>query len=109
MTLIGGFVVGVGGAVGVERDLALTASTILSGTLAFTIAGCLTPVNRFRHLTLVASVAWATSFVNLPLGLATLGTWILAIVGIFVIMAAGGGLSVLLVPPRLSERHPGGS
>ena len=109
LTLLGGFVVGLGGATGVRAQLASGAATLLFGTVAFTIAGCLTPVNRFRHLSLVASVAWATSFVNLLLGFATLSTWILGIVVTFVVMAAGGGLSFLFVPSRSSMPRQSGN
>jgi cation transport ATPase len=97
LTLLAGFVVGLGGPTGERRQLPYGAASFVFGTVAFTIAGCLTPVHRFRHLSVVAAITWATSIVNVLLGLGTIGAWTLSIVFSFALVAAGGSLSFLFV------------
>jgi len=96
LTAMGGFVAGVATG-GPQRDaqrfmLALMVSNLLLGTVAFTIAGCLAPPARWRHLGLVALGAWITSLINLLFGV-TIVQWIGGAVFMAFIMGLGGAVS----------------
>ena len=65
LTFMGGFVAGValGGLPGQAQRLAVAVgvSTWLFGTVGFTIAGCLAPPDRWRHIGFVALGVWIMS------------------------------------------------
>jgi hypothetical protein len=73
--------------------LAVTISNVLLGTVAFTIAGCLAPPGRWRHLGFVALGAWLTSLLNVVLFGVTIPQWIGGAIFMAIIMAVGGGIS----------------
>jgi hypothetical protein len=73
--------------------LALMVSNVLLGTVAFTIAGCLAPPRRWRHLCFVALVAWLTSLINVACFGVSIAQWIGGAIFIAIIMAIGGGIS----------------
>lgn len=103
LTGIGGFVVGFGITVATGSPpkhtqgymLAIATSNFLLGTVAFTIVGCLTSIARWRHLVIVAALAWLTSLVNVAFLGTTMSQWIGSAVFIAVMMGIGGGLSYL--------------
>lgn len=97
LTAIGGFVAGVATG-GPERDaprfmLALMVSGLLLGTVAFTIAGCLAPPARWRHLGFVALGAWLTGLINVAFFGVSIPQWIEGAIFMGIIMGAGGAIS----------------
>ena len=108
-TAIGGFVVGLATAAGGPQHdpqryiLALAASNILLGTLAFTIVGCLAPTPRWRHLAFVALGSWVSSLINVLFFGFSIGQWIFTAFGMAIMMGLGGALSYLFkkdgIPP----------
>lgn len=103
LTAIGGFIVGFAVTVvtgGPPKHtpgytLAIATSNFLLGAVAFTIVGCLTPTARWRHLAIVAVVAWLTSLINVVLWGTRISQWVDGIIFMAVIMGTGGGLSYL--------------
>lgn len=98
LTAMGGFVVGVATG-GPQRDLerfllGAMVSNLVLGTVAFTIAGCLAPPPRWRHLGFVALGTWITSLVNVFFGV-TIVQWIGGAVFTALIMGLGGAMSYL--------------
>ncbi|HZO51982.1 MAG TPA: hypothetical protein VFB63_04665 [Bryobacteraceae bacterium] len=99
LTAIGGFVAGLATA-GTQEDprralLAMVVSNFLLGTVAFTIAGCLAPPNRWRHLAFVALGAWLTSLVNVVFFDVTIVQWATGLIFMSFIMGIGGSLSYI--------------
>ena len=97
LTAMGGFVAGVATG-GPQRDAqrfmaAVMVSNLLLGTVAFTIAGCLAPPGRWRHLAFVALGSWLTSLINVVFFGVTIAQWIGGVVFMAVIMGVGGGIS----------------
>lgn len=74
----------------------LVISNLLLGTVAFTIAGCLAPSPRWRHLGFVALGSWLTSVINVLFFHVTIPQWIGSAFFIGIIMSIGGGISCLL-------------
>ncbi len=97
LTLVGGLIVGVSEVEGSRKVLAIATSNILLGTIAFSIVGCLTPTQRFRHLFVVALGTWLTSVVNVLGGAASVVGWLFSVVAMLITAAVGGGLSFLFV------------
>jgi hypothetical protein len=99
LTALGGFVAGVatGGPQGDAQRfmLAVMVSNILLGTVAFTIAGCLAPPARWRHLALVALGSWLTSVVNVLFFGVSIAQWIGGAIFTALIMGVGGGISYI--------------
>ena len=99
LTYMGGFVVGVATGDGLQVDaqkaeLALVAATILFGTVGFTIAGCLSPPGRWRHLGVVGVVCWLCSgLINVAFNIATVEESIYSGIVIPFLMLVGGSLS----------------
>lgn len=99
LTAMGGFVVGAA-ASGSQRDaqrfmLAIAASNLLFGTVGFTIAGCLSPPGRWKHLSIVAVVAWFCGLINVAFVGVTIPQWIGSIIFIAIMMGVGGALSYI--------------
>jgi hypothetical protein len=99
LTAMGGFVAGVATG-GPQRDaprfmLAVIASNFLLGSVAFTIAGCLAPPGRWRHLGFVALGAWLTSLINVVFFRFTIPQWISGAIFMAIIMGVGGAISYL--------------
>ena len=97
LTAMGGFVAGVATG-GPERDaqrfmLAVAASNLLLGTVGFTIAGCLSPPGRWRHLSVVAVGVWLAGLINVAFVGVTIPQWIGSVIFIAIIMGIGGALS----------------
>lgn len=97
LTAMGGFVAGVATG-GPQRDaqrfmFAVMVSNVLLGTVAFTIAGCLAPPGRWRHLGFVALGAWFTSLINVVFFGVTIPQWIGGAIFMVIVMAIGGGIS----------------
>jgi hypothetical protein len=100
LTAIGGCVAGVATG-GPGRDAqqyvaALAISNILLGTVAFTIAGCLAPPGRWRHLGFVALGTWIGSLINVVFLDFTIWQWLGGAILLVVMMAIGGGISYVL-------------
>ena len=97
LTSIGGFVVGL--AVGTTQSprfmLAVAASNILLGTVAFIIVGCLAGEGRWKHLAVVALLVWLIGVVNLAFGV-TLVQWFFGFIPLAVVMGLGGGIAHLI-------------
>ncbi len=98
LSAIGGFVVGF--ATGPEQDpqryiLALGASNLLLGTIAFTIVGCLAPPKRWHHLGIVAIGAWLIGFINVVFFHVSIFQWMSGAIFIAIMMGIGGGVSYL--------------
>lgn len=96
-SFLGGLVVGVAGTDSQRMVLALGISNVLFGIVAFAIVGCLTPTNRFKHLAIVAAVAWLLSVVNVIVFGVPVGGWLMSLAVTAVVTAIGGGISLLLV------------
>jgi len=97
LTAMGGFVAGLATG-GPPRDaqrfmLAVMVSNFLLGTVAFTIAGCLAPPGRWRHLSFVALGAWVTSLINVVFFGVSIPQWIGGAIFIAIIMSIGGAIS----------------
>ena len=97
LTALGGIVAGIATG-GPTQDtqrfmLAVAAANFLLGTVAFTIAGCLAPAGRWRHLALVAVGAWFTSLVNVVFFGVTIVQWIGGAIFMALIMGIGGAIS----------------
>ena len=76
--------------------MGVAVSNVLLGTVGFTISGCLAPENRWRHLGLVGLGAWLVGLVNVAFFGITLTQWAVGFVFLAVMIATGGGLSLLL-------------
>lgn len=101
LTSLGGFVVGVASSGKASHDTpqsltALAVSNFLFGTVAFTIAGCLTPLKRWRHLRFVAVGAWFASLINVVFFGVTIPQWIGGAIFMAIIMGLGGAISFVL-------------
>jgi len=97
LTAMGGFVAGVATG-GPQRDaqrfmLAIAASNLLLGTVGFTIAGCLAPHGRWRHLCVVAVGVWIAGLINVAFFGVTILQWIGSLIFVAVITGVGGALS----------------
>ena len=97
LTAMGGFVAGIATG-GPQRDaqrfmLTLMVSNLLLGTVAFTIAGCLAPRDRWSHLGFVALGAWLTSLLNVVFFGVTIPQWIGGAIFMAIIMGVGGAIS----------------
>jgi hypothetical protein len=109
LTALGGIVAGVATA-GPQRDahrfmLALMTSNFLLGAVAFTIAGCLAPPGRWRHLGLVALGSWLTSLINVLFFGVTMAQWIGGVIFMALIMGLGGAISYIF--KRDTKQPPG--
>ena len=100
-------------AMGAEvTPLVIGLSNIFWGTVGFPISGCLTTVQRFKHLFIVAIGLWLVSFVNVAMGLTPLPVWAVGFLLILVMMGLGGGLSYLfvrtpsVVPTSVEQTNP---
>ena len=79
----------------------LVMSNLITGVIAFTFIGCLTPVRRFRHLLVVAFAAWLSGLLNVLLFGNSIVAWIVSVVYLTLVMIVGGLLSYLFKrPPR---------
>lgn len=67
--------------------------------MAFAVSGCLDKGNRFRHLFLVAVVAWLRTFLYVVFGVITPERWMFTLLAILAMMGIGGGPSYLFVGP----------
>lgn len=77
----------------------LVMSNLITGVIAFTFIGCLTPVRRFRHLVVVAFAAWLSGLLNVLLFGNPIAAWIVSLVYLSLVMIAGGLLLYLFVRP----------
>ena len=108
LTAMGGFVVGMAGGAPARSMLANAASNLLFSTLGFIISGCLVGGRRWKHLGIVAFLAWLTGFANvlLRVGIGA-GDVLLSLPFVFVCMGIGGGLSYLFRPADGLEHQVG--
>ncbi len=95
LTFLGGFVVGFANP-GADNTVAIALSDFIFASLGFFIAGCLTKVSRFNHLSKVVLAVWLISALNMFIG-ATPIQWVFGLIVLFVTMGIGGGLSLLAV------------
>ena len=110
LTAIGGFVAGIATG-GPQRDaqrfmLAVAASNLLLGTVAFTIAGCLAPPGRWCHLAIVAAGAWLTSLLNVMFFGVGVAQWTGGAIFMAVIMGIGGAISYVFKRDIKSSAQP---
>ena len=77
----------------------LVASNLITGVIAFTFIGYLTPVRRFRHLLVVAFAAWLSGLLNVLFFGNPVSSWIVSLVYLTIVMMAGGLLSYLFKRP----------
>jgi len=101
LTSMGGFVVGFA-MPAPHRDaqqyaLALAVSNILFVTAGFTIAGCLAPPKKWRHLAFVALGTWLTSIINIVFFDTSIPQWIAGAIFLAVVMGLGGAISTVLM------------
>jgi hypothetical protein len=96
-SLLGGIVVGVAGTDPSRMAVAVGASNLLFGIVAFTIVGCLAPADRFRHLAIVATVSWLVAAINVVLFGVPVRAWMAGLLIVFVTALIGGGISLLIV------------
>ena len=69
----------------------------------FCASGCLVPVRRFRHMTIVALGVWlAGPIVRFGAEL-SIALWIVAALPIFAAMGIGGAISLAIVPTPPAE------
>jgi hypothetical protein len=110
LTFLSGFVIGIGAAAGnvdsSKLQAAVAAGNLIFGIVGFTIVGCLTKTDRFKHMTKVVLCLWLVGLTNvLFLGYAFV-SWALSLIFLFVAMGAGGGVSLLFVPAPAKTRDP---
>ena len=96
LTAIGGFIAAIAG--GPQQDpqrfvVAVAASNILLGTVAFIIVGCLAPPKRWRHLGFVAIGVWFSSIIYVLFLGVTILQWVFGAIFMIVIMGIGGAIS----------------
>ena len=73
----------------------LVMSNLITGVIAFTFIGCLTPVRRFRHLIVVAFAAWLSGLLNVVVFHNPVAAWMVSIVYLTIVMVVGGLLLYL--------------
>ncbi len=95
LTFLGGFAVGYASPT-TDNVAAIAMSNFIFASLGFFIAGCLTKVSRFNHLSKVAVVVWLCSALNIFLGVTPI-QWAASIIFILITMGIGGSLSLLAV------------
>ncbi|MEQ1897620.1 MAG: hypothetical protein ABL971_09585 [Vicinamibacterales bacterium] len=95
LTLVG---VGIVRVAGISSGMSLSASNSLFGCLGFAIAGCFTPVRRFRHLMFVTLGVWLTGIINVVMSGVSVTSWLLSLGFLLLTMVVGGALSFLFVP-----------
>jgi len=97
LTAIGGFIVGLSGASSSSDRyiFAIAASNLLLGTIGFTVAGCLTPANRWSHLSWVALFTWLSSIFNVLFLGFSFGNWVASLTFIALMAGVGGAISLL--------------
>ncbi len=96
-SFLGGLIVGIAGTDSQRTLLALAISNFVFGIVSFVIIGCLTPSDRLKHLTIVAVIAWLLSLMNVLFFDVPVMMWLSSLVVTLVVMAIGGGISLLLV------------
>jgi hypothetical protein len=95
LTFARGLIIGIlriGGADPTARMVVIGLSNLLFAIIGFTISGCLTGGNRWRHLFIVAVIVWLSSLVNLVFGI-HLAQWIIALPMTLIMMGIGGAIS----------------
>ncbi len=94
LTGIGGFVIGLTGALESQRGmLAIMASNLLLGTVGFVISGCLARDNRWRHLACVAVGVWLFGLGNVLFFGVGIAHWLFSSIAVGLMMGVGGALS----------------
>lgn len=97
LTGIGGVIVGLSDASSSSEryTLAIAASNLLLGTIGFTVAGCLTPANRWSHLSWVALFTWLSGIFNVLFLGVSIGNWVASLTFIALMAGVGGAISLL--------------
>lgn len=103
-SFLGGVVVGLAGTDPSRTAAAVGFSNLIFGVVAFTIVGCLTPVDRFRHLAVVALASWLVAAINVVLFGVPARLWMAGLVLVFLTALVGGGISLLIVKPVSHDR-----
>jgi hypothetical protein len=94
LTAIGGFVIGLTGALTSQRGmLAIMASNLLLGTVGFVISGCLARGNRWRHLAYVAVGVWLFGLINVLFFGFGIVQWFFSSIAVGLMMGLGGAVS----------------
>lgn len=76
---------------------------ILLGALGFCIAGCLTKVDRFKHLGMVFLGVWVTGLINVTIG-QPLSTWLASSVSVAYMAILGGWLAYVFAPTSIKVK-----
>jgi hypothetical protein len=107
LTGFGGFVIGVatgvGPQVGSKSWFAHIVSTFLFGTVGFTISGCLTPYNRWRHLGYVGIAVWLSNIYLIFFFGTSLTQWLNNSMFVGIMVGLGGALSYLFKKTAKSD------
>jgi hypothetical protein len=97
LTGLGGFIVGFAST---EHNsplyiYSLALSNSLFCIIGFTISGRLAVENRWRHLAIVAAIAWAVSIFNVIFFRVTIIQWAASAIAVAIFALIGGGISLL--------------
>lgn len=106
LTAIGGFILGVAISITGRSAVAMVAvglSNIFFGIIGFCISGCMIKDQRWNHLIIVALFVWLTSIINILFRSISLIQWLISIIVILIMMAAGGGLSFIFKKPSKAQ------
>lgn len=104
LTFIGGFLVPFAPTAIKQNPYIGATVIILLGAIGFCIAGCLTKVDRFKHLGMVFLGAWFSGVINVIIG-QPLSMWLASSVSVAYMAILGGGLSYLVAPPSIATRN----
>ena len=102
LTFFGGCIAGAWGATTAANPagilLAVAASNLICGTIAFTISGVLATPPRWRHLFFVGLGSWLLSIINVFAFGVPVQQWMMGAIAMAITMGAGGGLSYIFKP-----------
>ena len=99
LTLLGGIVIGIASAGSPHGPMyipAIAISNLLFSIVGFFVVGCLTVVQRWRHLAVVGIGVWLSGLINVAFMGGTLMQWFLGCFFVAITLAIGGGLAALV-------------
>ena len=102
MTFLGGYIFAISTTYTKPPVLAIAAMNILLMVVGFTISGCLAKVDRFGHLSTVATCIWLLGLFNAVTPYFTLQRWMVSIIPIIFSASVGGACSLFI--SNLSKR-----
>ncbi len=106
LTFVGGFIIGLCRPMFKMSDQEFMSliglSNLLFSVIGFTIAGSLSPNQRWKHLLLVTLCVWPMGLINLFFGIPVI-QWVISILPLLITMAIGGAISYLFAKGNQSE------